>query len=126
MAASRSSGTSWIRGESAGITQAPLFGESVGPANRRGKVAQLDGNCATIVGAMTERYVGQSLARREDRRLLTGSGQFIADLVLPGMLHAVFVRSQVAHARIRKVEVSRAAAAPGIAYVLTGAELQRL
>src|SRR5262249_47232392 len=71
------------------------------------------------------RYVGQSLPRREDRRLLTGRGQFIADLVLPGMLHAVFVRSQVAHARIRKVDLARAAAAPGVAYVLDGAELQR-
>ena len=56
-------------------------------------------------------YVGRSLLRREDRRLLTGQGQFIADLVLPQMLHAVLVRSPVAHARIRSVDLSRAAAA---------------
>ena len=59
-------------------------------------------------------YVGRSLLRREDRRLLTGQGQFVADLVLPRMLHAVLVRSPVAHARIRSVDLSRAAAAPGV------------
>ena len=69
--------------------------------------------------------VGQSILRREDRRLLTGRGQFVADLKLPDTLHAVFVRSQVAHARIRSVDLSRAAAAPGVVYALTGAELRR-
>ncbi len=59
-------------------------------------------------------YIGRSLMRREDRRLLTGQGQFVADLVLPRMLHAVLVRSPVAHARIRSVDLSRAAAAPGV------------
>ncbi len=54
-------------------------------------------------------YVGRSLLRREDRRLLRGQGQFIADLVLPRMLHAVLVRSPVAHAGIRSVDLSRAA-----------------
>ena len=58
-------------------------------------------------------FVGRSLPRREDHRLLTGHGQFIADLDLPHMLHAVFVRSPVAHARIRTVDLSRAAASPG-------------
>ncbi len=71
-------------------------------------------------------YVGRSLLRREDRRLLTGQGQFIADLVLPRMLHAVLVRSPVAHARIRSVDLSRAAAAPGVALVLSGADLLQL
>ncbi len=70
-------------------------------------------------------FVGRSILRREDRRLLTGRGQFIADFELPHMLHAVFVRSPVAHARIRAIDVSRAAAAPGVAYVLTGPELVR-
>ena len=71
-------------------------------------------------------YVGRSLLRREDQRLLTGQGQFVADLVLPRMLHAVFVRSQVAHARIRAVDVSRAAAMPGVVLALAGAELLKL
>src|SRR5947209_11532150 len=71
-------------------------------------------------------YVGRSLLRREDRRLLTGQGQFIADLVLPRMLHAVLVRSPVAHARIRSVDLARAAAAPGVALALNGADLLQL
>jgi carbon-monoxide dehydrogenase large subunit len=71
-------------------------------------------------------YVGRSMLRREDPRLLTGQGQFVADLALPGMLHAVFVRSQVAHARIRSVDVARAAAMPGVVRALAGEELLRL
>jgi aerobic carbon-monoxide dehydrogenase large subunit len=71
-------------------------------------------------------YVGRSLLRREDRRLLTGQGQFIADLVLPRMAHAVLVRSPVAHARIRSVDVARAAASPGTLLALNGADLLRL
>ncbi len=71
-------------------------------------------------------HVGRSLPRREDRRLLTGQGQFVADLALPRMLHAAFVRSPMAHARIRSVDLSRAATAPGVAYVLSGAELFKL
>src|SRR5215472_10154831 len=70
-------------------------------------------------------YIGRSLLRREDRRLLTGQGQFIADLELPRMLHAAFVRSPVAHARIRSVDLSRAVAS-GVALALSGADLARL
>jgi carbon-monoxide dehydrogenase large subunit len=71
-------------------------------------------------------FVGRSVPRREDRRLLTGRGQFVADLKHPDTLHAVFVRSPVAHAIIRSVDLSRAAAAPGVAYVLSGADLMKL
>ena len=75
---------------------------------------------------MAERHIGRSLLRREDRRLLTGRGQFIADLELPRMLHAAFVRSPVAHARIRSVDLSAAAAVPGVALALSGDELVKL
>jgi carbon-monoxide dehydrogenase large subunit len=71
-------------------------------------------------------YVGQSLPRREDRRLLMGRGQFVADLKFPNTLHAAFVRSQVAHARIRSVDLSRAKAAPGVAYAISGPELAKI
>ena len=71
-------------------------------------------------------YVGRSMTRREDHRLLTGQGQFIADLMLPRMLCAVFVRSPIPHARIRSVDVSRAAAAPGVVFALHGADLLQL
>ena len=72
---------------------------------------------------VASRYVGRPLTRREDRRLLTGNGRFVADLVLPRMLHAVFVRSPVAHAAIRAVDLTRARAAPGVALAWNGADL---
>src|SRR5437660_10326598 len=71
-------------------------------------------------------YIGRSLLRREDRRLLIGQGQFVADLVLPRMLHAVFVRSPLAHARIRGVDLSPAAAMPGVLLALNGADLLQM
>ena len=71
-------------------------------------------------------FIGRSLPRREDRRLLTGRGQFIADFELPRMLHAVFVRSPLAHAHIKAVDLTRAKAAPGVVYVLGGPELAQL
>lgn len=71
-------------------------------------------------------FVGTSLLRREDQRLLTGRGEFIADLKLPGMLHAVFVRSQMAHARIRSIDLTRAMAAPGVVYAISGPDLVEL
>jgi carbon-monoxide dehydrogenase large subunit len=66
------------------------------------------------------------MLRREDRRLLLGHGQYVDDVVLPRMLHAALVRSPVPHARIRSVDLTRAAAAPGVVYALTGIELVRL
>ena len=71
-------------------------------------------------------YVGRSLLRREDRRLLQGQGQFIADLVLPRMLHAVVVRSPLAHAHIRAVDLAPAKAMPGVAFAVNGADLLQL
>jgi carbon-monoxide dehydrogenase large subunit len=71
-------------------------------------------------------FVGRSLPRREDHRLLTGRGHFIADLQLPHMLHAVFVRSPLAHARIRAVDMRRAASSPDVEFVLSGIDLAQL
>ena len=68
-------------------------------------------------------FVGRSISRREDQRLLTGRGQFIADLKLPQMLHAAFVRSPLAHGRIRAIDLSGAATSPGVMYALGGPEL---
>ena len=70
-------------------------------------------------------FVGQSIPRREDERLLRGRGKYIADFTLPGMLHVAFVRSTVAHARIKSVDLSRAAAAPGVHFVMSGFELAK-
>lgn len=68
-------------------------------------------------------WVGQSLPRREDPELLTGRGRYSADLVLPGMLHAVFLRSPHPHARIGSIDADAARALPGVRAVLAAAEL---
>ncbi|MBW8267966.1 xanthine dehydrogenase family protein molybdopterin-binding subunit [Caldovatus aquaticus] len=60
--------------------------------------------------------------RREDQRLLTGTGRFTADWTLPGQLHAAFLRSEHAHAEILGLDASAALAAPGVVAVLTGAD----
>src|SRR5205807_190431 len=63
--------------------------------------------------------LGGAVRRREDPRLVTGAGQYTDDVRRPGSLHAVFVRSTLAHARIRNVDISDAAAAlePGSAVI---------
>jgi len=66
--------------------------------------------------------IGKPVQRKEDRRLLTGKGNYVADVTLPGTAYAVLVRSPHAHARIRKIEKERAERAPGVIAVLTGAE----
>ena len=71
-----------------------------------------------------ERYTGASVKRSEDPRILTGRGRYVDDLKLPGMLHAAFVRSPLAHARVLAVDVSAARALPGVVAVLTGADLE--
>lgn len=63
--------------------------------------------------------IGQAVRRREDARLLTGEGEFVDDVALPGLVHAVVVRSPYAHARILSIDVSDAAAAAGALRVLT-------
>ena len=67
--------------------------------------------------------IGASPLRREDARFLTGRARYVADLVLPGALTLVFVRSPVAHARIRRVDLTAVRAAPGVVAAYTGAEL---
>ncbi len=61
--------------------------------------------------------------RREDHRLLTGSGRFTGDLALPDMAHAVVLRSPHAHARILRIDTRGAREAPGILGVFTAADL---
>jgi carbon-monoxide dehydrogenase large subunit len=74
--------------------------------------------------APAQRFVGQSVRRVEDRRILTGRGRYIDDMQLPKMLHAVFVRSSVAHGRIVSVDVDAARSMPGVVAVLTALELE--
>ncbi|PBB25707.1 xanthine dehydrogenase family protein molybdopterin-binding subunit [Mesorhizobium sp. WSM4307] len=68
--------------------------------------------------------VGARVARKEDKRFITGAGRYVDDMVVPGMKHAAFVRSPHAHAQIKKIDVKRAQAMPGVIGVLTGKELK--
>ena len=68
---------------------------------------------------MSSDWIGRSLRRREDDRLLRGCGRYLADLQRPGQVHAVFVRSPFAHAAIRGVDVEEARRAPDVVAVLT-------
>ena len=72
-------------------------------------------------------WVGQSLPRVEDAALLTGRGRYFDDsAVPPGTLHAAILRSPHGHAAITDIDTSRAAALPGVAAVLTGADIKAL
>ena len=66
--------------------------------------------------------IGAALPRSEDLRLLTGRGNYAADLASPDACFAAFVRSPHAHAAIRHIEVAAALAMPGVRAVLTGAD----
>jgi carbon-monoxide dehydrogenase large subunit len=63
------------------------------------------------------------MKRREDPRMITGRGNYIDDIVLPGMLHLAVVRSPEAHADIVSIDTTEAKAAPGVVAVFTGEEL---
>jgi carbon-monoxide dehydrogenase large subunit len=67
----------------------------------------------------TDTWVGRSIPRKEDAPLVTGSGQYVPDMALPGTLEVAFMRSPLPHARIRAIDVSRAKAAPGVVAVFT-------
>ena len=64
-------------------------------------------------------WIGQSVSRVEDERLLKGQGRYLADVKTPGTLEAVFVRSIRSHAAIRGIDKQRALAAPGVVAVFT-------
>lgn len=69
-------------------------------------------------------WFGAKFNRKEDHRLTTGRGRYIADLPAPGMLHLVFARSQVAHARIKSIDTSKAKALAGVVAVVTGEDIK--
>src|ERR687887_1709675 len=73
--------------------------------------------------ATDTRLLGKSIKRREDPRFITGRGQYVDDLKLPGMTYAAFVRSPHAHARIKKIDTSAAKSHPGVVAVFTGSDM---
>ena len=71
---------------------------------------------------MGVRYFGAEVRRVEDPKLITGQGRYLDDLQIPGVLHAAFVRSGHAHARIRAIDTSAASKMAGVIAVLTAAD----
>lgn len=69
------------------------------------------------------RYIGQPSPRVDAARLLQGRGRFVDDETLPRMVHAAFVRSPHAHAKILKIETANAKSAPGVIAIYTGDDL---
>jgi carbon-monoxide dehydrogenase large subunit len=72
---------------------------------------------------VTKKYIGKRIKRSEDPRLLTGQALFVDDVDIPGMLHAAFLRSDYAHARIRGLNVSAARERPGVVAVFTAEDM---
>ena len=72
---------------------------------------------------MGAREMGARVKRTEDVALVTGRGQYVGDLKMPGMLHVAFLRSPYAHALIRSIDANRARALPGVRAVLTWSDL---
>jgi aerobic carbon-monoxide dehydrogenase large subunit len=73
---------------------------------------------------MGEFAVGQGVSRFEDPRLVRGGGRYVDDIKLPGIAHAVVLRSPHAHAKIKSIDVSAAKCAPGVLAVLTAADVK--
>ena len=74
---------------------------------------------ATTSAPRGARFVGQSVTRKEDTRLLTGHGLYVDDVAMPGMLHAAFLRSEVAKANITHLDVTSARQLPGVVAIFT-------
>src|SRR5512141_437558 len=69
--------------------------------------------------------MGHSMKRKEDPRFLRGKGNYVDDIQLPGMLHLDIVRSPYAHAKIVKIDSSKALQVPGVLAVITGETLKQ-
>ncbi len=74
--------------------------------------------------AKDNRLVGRSVRRREDPRLLSGRGRFVDDIELPGMLHAQFVRSTIAHGTITEVDLTEVRRVPGVVAAFSAEDLE--
>jgi len=68
-------------------------------------------------------YIGKSVKRVEDKRFVTGQGNYTDDIVLPGMTYGYILRSPYAHARIVGIDTAAAAAMPGVVAIFTGKDI---
>src|SRR3989304_3906337 len=73
--------------------------------------------------SVTKTLIGQRVLRNEDARLLTGQAQFVDDVEIPGLLHAAFLRSDHAHARLLSMDVTAARQRPGVVAVFTAEDM---
>ena len=73
---------------------------------------------------MSTRVFGSGIRRREDPRLITGAATYTDDYTLPDMVHMVLLRSPHAHARIKRIDTTRAKAAPGVVAVFIGTDVE--
>ena len=71
----------------------------------------------------TNGLIGKSVKRVEDKRFITGHGNYVDNIILPGQTHAAFLRSDYAHAKIVSVDVTGAKAMPGVVAIYTGADV---
>src|SRR5215831_18063681 len=71
---------------------------------------------------VTPNMLGLPIKRGEDPRLVSGSGAYLEDLVLPGLVHLAFARSPHAHARLTGIDVSAAREMPGVLAIFTAAD----
>ena len=78
---------------------------------------------ATTETLVTGRAIGSPVPRKEDRKLVTGNGQFIDNINLPGQTWLAVVRSPYAHARVGRVDLEKARELPGVVAAFSGAEL---
>ncbi len=75
---------------------------------------------------MSNKYIGQSVKRVEDKRFITGEGRYTDDIVLPRMVHAYILRSPYAHARIKSIDTSEALAMKGVVAIYTGKDFENI
>ncbi len=71
------------------------------------------------------KWVGRSVRRKEDLKLITGQGTYVDDVKLPNTVHAAFFRSTYAHARIVRVDLTDALRMPGVVYAVHGGQLAK-
>src|SRR5881394_1881961 len=103
-----------------------MAGKSVAKGKRKKAVRGASRGLSTNgAQAAPSKWVGQPIRRKEENRLVSGKGIFVDDEKMPGMLHIKFVRSSYAHARITRVDVSKAEKFPGVVCTLTGAEIKK-
>jgi len=70
-----------------------------------------------------KKSIGERIKRNEDPRLLTGQALFVDDVDIPGMLHAAFLRSDYAHAKLLSIDITQAQERPGVVAIYTAEEM---